>query len=1204
MENLFSFIPFLSSLLLFSDPILILLPPQSFFILRKTYGNTWWGKQWLNALANIDFSNRLPRGRTYANKGLVSDILFQKNRITADVQGSQRYPYKVELHIPKFTASQKAVILEIVTSNPLYLSKLLNRDLPVELSHLCERKSIDLFPNSWYDLQGRCSCPDSAIPCKHIAAVLYLIANEIDKNPFLVFQLHDFDLFKELETVGYTVQGQQEVPVLSLENLQQAYTDDKIINDWDDDIFRQLDFSRIPDCKENLLTILSKNPTFYPRGDFKKLLSMAYSAVSKKTSKLTKLEEEKNTVTVDQIEHIEILLDEEQDFLIATFRDGKEKEILAFKKETDLNIWLSNLPLSGFSNFSSALKSLILAYQFAKKLAIQSACIPQLIRTGPHQFKIRWIPALLNPVVRSISYGIKAILRTDLLFYKNGAAVKEPIDEDKLTALISFFLNAFIKEHHGLDQRFAEHEIGHLFFNNAFLQFQTYETKTYPTMIQLWLNKFFIAEKDFVPVIKINEEKDAGFLLNIAIQKKSIPPSTPIKLSSVLKQKKYTKLRIEVLRDLAMLSDYFPQINDIVLSQGKEDLFFDPEEFVDILFKILPTMELFGIKILLPKALKKLFKPQLSLALQGNEESGTIKKKSIINLDNMLDFHWQIALGDQMISEADFLKMVQKVSGIVRINNQYVYLGEEEIRNLIHQLANPPVIDASELLQVALTESFNGAKVSLDKKTQKLMQQLLRGKDVDVPKGLQATLRPYQLSGYKWLYKNSRIGFGSLIADDMGLGKTLQVITTLLKLKEDGELGKQKALIIVPTTLLTNWTKEIHKFAPALNTFVYHGSNRKLEPLKDADILITTYGVARSETDTFVKKKWLLLAIDEAQAIKNPGTAQTKAIKKIKANIIIAMSGTPVENRLSEYWSLFDFTNKGYLNSLASFKKEFAQPIEAERNNIKLEQFRKITAPFILRRLKSDKSIIKDLPEKIEKDQFCQLTVEQTALYQKVVDTTLKDVEKAEGIDRKGLILKLLTGLKQICNHPRQFLKRGSSAPELSGKTIMLFNLIRQIQENGEKTLIFTQYREMGELMVQLLEKEFNLMIPFLHGGVSRKGRDAMVDDFQNNRATRILILSLKAGGTGLNLTEASNVIHYDLWWNPAVEAQATDRAYRIGQQRNVMVHRFITQNTFEEKINELLQQKKELANLTVSTGEKWIGDLSNAELREVVRLE
>jgi SNF2 family DNA or RNA helicase len=744
----------------------------------------------------------------------------------------------------------------------------------------------------------------------------------------------------------------------------------------------------------------------------------------------------------------------------------------------------------------------------------------------------------------------------------------------------------------------------HLFFGRAVEVFAGYEARAYPASIQLWLNKFYIVEKDYVPVIQVDEDLDgAGFWINIAVEQRNKRLSVPIQLEDILVQRKYAKLRLDILRDLAMLSEYFPQISDLVASEGEDSLFFDADGFVEVLFKVLPTIRLFGIKVLLPKALRKLIRPQLSMALTSEEESGVVAKSGLLQLDEMLAFQWQIVVGSNQVTAMEFAKMIEQYSGIVKLNDEYVFFDEKEIKTLISKLESPPRLDQKTLLQIALTEDYEGAKVTLDKKTQRLMKKLLSTEAIAPPRNLKAQLRPYQQRGYAWLYKNARIGFGSLIADDMGLGKTLQIITLLLRLKEDGELDKKKALVVVPTTLLTNWDKEIKRFAPALGVHIYHGSNRDLKPLKEADILLTTYGVARSETAVLQKQKWLLLVIDEAQNIKNPGTAQTKAIKKIPAAIKIAMSGTPVENRLSEYWSIFDFSNKGYLGNLKSFKKDFAKPIEIDRDREQLERFRKITEPFILRRLKSDKSIIQDLPEKIEKDQFCQLSSHQTALYKSVVDTTMETIEASDGIARKGLVLKLITALKQVCNHPQQFLKKGDFDPDASGKTQLLFELLHEIQQNGEKTLIFTQYQEMGKLLVKMLEAEFGLQIPFLHGGVSRKGRDEMVDSFQSDRATRIMILSLKAGGTGLNLTAASNVIHYDLWWNPAVEAQATDRAYRIGQQNNVMVHRFITEHTFEEKINLLLQSKKELANLTVSTGEKWIGEYGNEELRELVEL-
>ena len=1172
--------------------------------MRKTYGNTWWGKQWLNALTNIDYSNRLPRGRSYANRGMVQEISIEGNRIKATVAGSRPRPYKVNISVAAFTAAEKAKIISMVTDNPAYLSQLLNRRLPTELNDICARKGIDIFPSRWDDLEGGCSCPDWAVPCKHMASVLYLIANEIDKNPFLVFQLHDFDLFKGLEGVGYSADGQTDVQILSLEDLQQAFVFNEEAFDWQQDTYSELDFSILPDCQEQLLTLLSPRTVFYPNGDFREILTKVYKKVARNILKSKKKETEKEITTlIDAVDDIEVLVDTELDFLNCNFRSEKGKSLLSIDTIEALAKWLEGVPTTHFEQLAPRLRGLYLTYQFAKKLAIHNAYIPQLLRIGAKQYKVRWLPAILNEDVRTVSEKIQALTPSHIFYYKKKKSVYEPVEEDRFVSLLSMFIDYFVHTHHDLNYKLLTFDVIRLFFSGDMERFDQFETREYPTAIQLWLNKFYIAEKDYVPVLQV-EDDEGDFEVSIAVEDKSKPTQAPVPLAKVFSNKTYNKMRLDVLRDMSMLSEHFPQLSRILASKGQEKLRFTSEQFVAVLFKILPIMKMFGIQILMPKALRKLLRPQVSMMLQGEDEDGVATRSSIISLENMLNFNWQIAIGDNQVSLGEFLKMVKKYSGIVKLNDEYVFFDENEIEKLLDKLADPPELNGNELLKIALTEEYEGARIELDKKAKKLIDHLLSGEGTEVPQGLKATLRPYQLRGYEWLYKNSRLGFGSLIADDMGLGKTLQVITTLLKLKEDGELGKTKALVVVPTTLLTNWDKEIAKFAPDLRTHTYHGPARDLAPLADADVMITTYGVVRSEGAKLQKKKWLVVVIDESQNIKNPGTGQTKAIKKLKAPVKIAMSGTPVENRLSDYWSVFDFVNKGYLNNLKKFKENYAIPIEADRDQKKLDNFRKITEPFILRRLKSDKSIIKDLPDKIEKDQYCHLTKEQTAIYENVIETTMKAVEGAEGIARKGAVLKLITALKQVCNHPKHFLKKGKSDPELSGKTTLLFSLLRQILDNGEKTLIFTQYQEMGKMLVEMLGEEFGLEVPFLHGGVSRKKRDEMVEDFQNNRTTRVMILSLKAGGTGLNLTAASNVIHYDLWWNPAVEAQATDRAYRIGQTRNVMVHRFITQGTFEEKINQLLLNKKELANLAVSTGEKWIGDMSNGELRELVKLE
>ena len=453
------------------------------------------------------------------------------------------------------------------------------------------------------------------------------------------------------------------------------------------------------------------------------------------------------------------------------------------------------------------------------------------------------------------------------------------------------------------------------------------------------------------------------------------------------------------------------------------------------------------------------------------------------------------------------------------------------------------------------------------------------------------------------------MGLGCIIADDMGLGKTLQVIALLLRLKSDGVVTKTSpALIVVPSALLFNWQQELNRFAPTLSHTLYHGSNRKWE--KDYDIVLSSYGVVRSDVTKMKKHRFSIIVIDEAQNIKNVKTEQTKAIKSLKSNLHVAMSGTPVENRLSEFWSIMDYCNSGLLGSHKQFEEQFGKPIQLQNSQHAIDRFRKVTGPFLLRRLKTDKNIINDLPDKIEQNEYCSLSPQQTALYQEILNKAMRLIEAENGdnqqslFKRQGLILQMMLSLKQVCNHPAQYLKNKTThTPDESNKTLMFLDLLSSIIENNEKALVFTQFKEMGTLLEEFVNSHLHEKTLFYHGGCTLKQRQQMVEQFQNDPSCRIFILSLKAAGTGLNLTAATHVIHYDLWWNPAVENQATDRAYRIGQHKNVQVHRFITRNTFEEKINTMIQDKKRIADLTVATGENWIGQLSNKELRDIFTL-
>ena len=488
-----------------------------------------------------------------------------------------------------------------------------------------------------------------------------------------------------------------------------------------------------------------------------------------------------------------------------------------------------------------------------------------------------------------------------------------------------------------------------------------------------------------------------------------------------------------------------------------------------------------------------------------------------------------------------------------------------------------------------------------------------------MPAGLHADLRPYQQRGIEWMIRNLRLGLGSLIADDMGLGKTLQVIAVIQHLRNEGELNGRPVLVAAPASILINWQREIMRFTPGLRTLLYHGSKRRHFFSTDVDVVLTSYALLRIDRRMLSAVAWRLLVLDEAQAVKNSMTGQSHAVRVLNAQQVIAMTGTPVENRLSEYWSIMNAVGPGLLGEQAEFSRDFAEPI-SEGGQVAAEalaRFRALTAPFILRRMKTDRSIIADLPDKNVGIRFVQLNALQRTLYRSCLGEsiagirTLRELEASGDAelarrahrDRRMHILAMITYMKQIANSPSQYLKTESAEPD-SGKGEALMELLEESFSAGSKVLVFTQYREMGDRLVRWIEGAGFGPCLYYHGELGIRDRMEAVDSFQNDPACRVMVLTLRAGGTGLNLTAASVVIHYDLWWNPAVENQATDRAYRIGQTKDVMVYRFVTAGTFEERINAMLEAKQHLADAAVVSGEKWLGDLSDSELEDLFSLK
>lgn len=592
------------------------------------------------------------------------------------------------------------------------------------------------------------------------------------------------------------------------------------------------------------------------------------------------------------------------------------------------------------------------------------------------------------------------------------------------------------------------------------------------------------------------------------------------------------------------------------------------------------------------------------------------KASSFVSLNDLVEFDWEMALGDQQITYQELQMLAKMKSPLIKFRGQWVQLNAEEILQAVDFWKNKAEKGTlRELIRMELGISKTAGDIPVEgisangwiAEFLKNLKEKTCFEEIEQPEIFNGKLRPYQKTGYSWLDFLKKWGLGACLADDMGLGKTIQVLSLIGRDWVDG--NRRPVLIICPTSVMGNWQKEASRFTPDLPVMIHHGSTRTggndfVNEAENQAVVISSYALLHRDFKHLDKVKWSGIVLDEAQNIKNPETKQAKSARALKSGYRIALTGTPVENHVGDLWSIMEFLNPGFLGKQNEFKKNFHIPIQIQRDKEAEEKLKKITAPFILRRLKTDKSIISDLPEKMEMKVYCTLTKEQASLYSATAEEVIEGLKSVDGIQRKGIVLATISKLKQICNHPVQFLGDNSSLSQRSGKLERLMEMIEEIMESGERALVFTQFAEMGEIIKKYLQETFGKEVFFLHGGVPQKKREKMVERFQvDSDAPSAFILSLKAGGTGLNLTRASHVFHFDRWWNPAVENQATDRVFRIGQTKNVEVHKFVCLGTIEERIDEMIEQKKEIADNIVGTGEGWITELSDRELRDIFTL-
>ncbi len=704
-----------------------------------------------------------------------------------------------------------------------------------------------------------------------------------------------------------------------------------------------------------------------------------------------------------------------------------------------------------------------------------------------------------------------------------------------------------------------------------------------------------------------------------------------------------------LLSELARASRIYPKLEKALAEATPTGVDLSTNEAYEFLREYLPVLEESGFVVQAPNWWQK---PQARIGAVLQIESPTLEKtrtaqsegihagKTILGLNHLVRYNWQIAVGDQPLTLNEFENLARQKASLLRLRGQWVEILPEQIDAAMRFFSEHPGGEVSLREAFQLAHGFESKEVGVP--IQGLtatgwVEQILQASGpnhrmpmLDQPHQFQGTLRPYQKVGLSWLAFLDQFGLGACLADDMGLGKTIQLIALLLherqQVGDDSLIGP--TLLIVPTSLIGNWSNELRRFAPELMFHVQHGPDRPsgeefARLAHQNDVVITTYALVNRDRDTLQSVTWHRVVLDEAQYIKNPPTKQTSAIRGLKANRRLAMTGTPVENRLSELWSIMDFCNPGYLETAGTFRRRFSVPIERHRDHERAEHLRKLVQPYILRRVKTDPKVLDDLPPCVITREYATLTHEQAAMYQRVVDSMLSDVDQVQGIRRRGLVLATLVKLKQICNHPAQAAASGWASRQAgfqgltitkhdaaqqvlstrSGKASRLMTMLEEILAGNERALVFSQFRQMGHLLTSMIQHDLDAEVQFMHGGTPQSKRQSMIDHFQRETGPMVFVLSLKAGGVGLNLTAANHVFHYDRWWNPAVENQATDRAFRIGQARTVHVHKFICLGTLEERIDEMIEQKTELADNIIGAGESWLTELSTEQLQDIFTL-
>ena len=1171
--------------------------------MKNLYGVTPWGQYFIDVLDSYRMGERLERGRRYANAGKVLSLELANGKAIAKVEGSSNPFYKVMISFPPLEKAE--YVYNLIENDPPLMARIAAGELPQTFLVKLKKDGINLIPSKWREMKRSCTCPDYGDPCKHMAALYYIIAREIDANPHVLFRLRGMDLENRF---GKAVVHKIAPPYTVTFNKEQNDKNKKITNE-------PLEFEEIPYCAELITSLLPPAPPFCDRDFTAVLAEFFHRCAALREWEDAQADEETLSRTEHDFSHSHwtvhcpSLVPGVAPVLQAEDIDGNKKSFTLYEA------FRSFLQFS-CEDGTSSYNFLFYLFKFLNLVCSSAAIITNVVLDDDDSLKIIWRPFENLPAVSKMLELISErecgmltssnSFRINLTKKEVNAAGRQTVSGRSVVDILSssfvteWVRNKFILFGNELKKQGSDEykQLLNAFFMGMFIDVSSPAKRSLPITIDRWLSVLhidFSAYRYAITIKDLTKHADDSLLyMNFAISMDVIEEDEDITLG-VKKTPLYKCKDIEILRAPIALSNYLPELKELL---SNKDFSLVEPRLISFLDSASHLLERLGITVNLPKALAKELKPRL--VIKGKTDGSLVK---YLDLNALQSFEWQVAIGDEVMSIDEFQKLVRIKKAMVRFKDGFVKMQAGEFSRLLKKAKSvqPNVNDF-------LKAHFTGDSVlAFDER--ETIDKIFKEHNYPIPTSLNANLRSYQVRGYNWICSLLFSGFGCILADDMGLGKTIQSITAILRLKEEGLLNRKTdflhssqdnygCLIVAPAALLNNWEKELNRFAPSLNVTRYHGNSRQFD--KNCDVFLTTYQTTVRDEEKLKKMTFSLLLVDEAHLMKNSQTRISRTVKNLCSVYRLALSGTPVENRLEDLRSLFDFILPGYLGDAKSFKEQYRIPIEVNRSKEQAQELQKITSPFLLRRLKTDRDIIKDLPEKIVTNEYAVLEKEQAALYETVVSESMKKSKEIDPKERSSLIFYLLTSLKQICNHPRVYDKESPAVAALSGKAQLLVTLLQEILANREKTLIFSQYVETLDCLERIIKKELCEAPLIYHGSLSQEAREKAIDKFQNDPSSRIMLISLKAGGLGLNLTAASRVIHYDLWYNPAVENQATDRAFRIGQKRNVFVHRFITKNSFEEKIDAMISSKQELAEMTVKSGESWLARMSHEELKKL----